>query len=782
MSEYKFDIMITSKRFYNETTNWGVFGFSTTTKEEIPHLDKDDFDNVRYGVITGGVQLLEVGTEYEFNGFIEYNKKYKSYNFVPKSVRLKVPTTLDEQKRFLESIATYRETKLLLEAYPNLVDMILNDEVVDVSGIKGIGDKTMDKIKTKVLDNYVLMDLLVMLSPYGITYNQIKKISSLETNPMLIKQRIEENPYILTEVRGLGFKKVDTIALKLNPDLVVSDLRAKEYIKYILEEFASGDGHTIVSRNKIIAKARKDIKECMDIIKEIFDNEEKEQTFLYVDGKVVGSLKHYRQELSILNHLNRINNAESRLSDISDEEIDKTIKETEIEQGFTFTDQQKDAIHGSTKSNVLVISGNAGSGKTTLINCMYKVLSKLKAKVTVTDDFDNSGREYLRRPIINQCSLSAKASRRMIETTGRDAITIHRLLKWTGGSFEYNNLNKLDTDIVIADEFSMNNIYISLALFQAIPDGATLVIVGDVFQLPAIGAGAPLYDLLMYSDFTKFSFTKVHRQAEKSGILMDANTIRENRNPIKEFKTKVVSGELKDMIYIFKNDKNVMRDFAIKSYLSAIDKFGIDNVAIIVPRRQKVTNSSDEINKILQEKLVPRVNGEYIQYGDKEFRTGDKIIQKVNNYDYDVVNGESGFVRNIFETVNDQGNTVKMIKNDYGLDILGVDKSRIKYVEYEMSEIGQLELFYGGTVHSWQGSQVSVVIGIIDGSHYKMLDSTLLYTLMTRASEKCLLIADTKSFRQCVQTNKTIVRETFLSKFLTGEMEVNNVCNNRTNL
>lgn len=774
MSEYKFDIMITSNRFYNEASNWGVFGFSTLSKDDIPHLVKDDFDNVRHGVVAGSVQMLEVGAEYSLRAIIEYNKKFKSYNFVPITCSPKVPTTIDEQKRFLESIATYRETKLLLEAYPNLVDMILNNEEVDVSQIKGIGDKTLEKIKTKVLDNYVLMDLLVMLSPHGITYNQIKKIATLESNPMLIKKRIEENPYILTEINGMGFKKVDKIALKIDSGLLVSELRAKEYVKYILDEFASGDGHTVVSRNKIIAKARKDIKECMDIIKDIFDNEEEEQTFLFVDGKTVGSLKYYRQEASVLTHLNRIENSESRLSQISKEEIDKIIVETEKEQGFEFTEKQKEAVHGSVKSNVLVISGNAGSGKTTLVNCIYKVLSRLQATTTIPEDYDNGGHTYQRRPVINQCSLSAKASRRMIETTGRNATTIHRLLKWTGGSFSHDTKNPLDTDIVIADEFSMNNIGISNALFKAIPNGSKLILVGDVFQLPAIGAGAPLYDLLTYSNFTRFSFTEVHRQGLKSGILKDANKIRVNKNPIKEFKSKIVSGELKDMIYIFKNDKNSMRDFAIKSYLSAIEKFGINNVAIIVPRKQKVINSSIEINKILQEKLVPRVNGEYLQFGDKEFRVGDKIIQKVNNYDYDVVNGESGFVRDIYEEVNEQGNTVKMMKNDYGLDILGVDKNRVKFVEYEMSEIGQLELFYGGTVHSWQGSQVSVVIGIIDGSHYKMLDSTLLYTLITRASEKCLLIGDTKSFKQCITTNKTIVRNTFLSKFLTGELQIKN--------
>jgi len=786
MEIYEFNIRVESQRFYNEENNFGVFGFSTDTIKEIPHLefqDKsvfDDFDNGMSndvgkratGTIVGKVQMLEVGEEYLFKGTMEYSKKFESYNFKPISCTSKIPATLDEQENFLKSVSTSREAKLLLDEYPNVIDLIINGEQIDLSNIKGIGEVTLDKIKNKVLDNYIIMDLLSFLSPYGITFNQIKKIATDSDNPSLIRQEIEKNPYILTRINGLGFFKVDRIALKLNKELAISELRAKEYIIYILDDFADREGHTLVNRNKIIAKARKDVSKCVDIIKDILEEENKESTFLYVNEKIVGSLKHYRQELSILKHLNRLENSENRFSDISDDLIYKIIIETEERQGFKFTQQQIDAIYGSVRSNVIIISGAAGCGKSTVLNGIYNILSRLKATYYSEDNIcKEKVRKVVRNPVINQCSLSAKAARRMIETTGRDATTIHRLLGFQNNGFEHNALNKINTDIIISDEFSMNNVYISDSLFKAIPDGSKLIIVFDAFQLPAIGAGAVAYDLLQHSNFTKFSFTEVHRQAKKSGILRDANIIRVNKNPIKEFKSKVVSGELEDMTYIFKKDRSDMRNFAIKSYLSAIEKFGEDNVTIIVPRKTVVLNSSGEINKILQNKLVAKVEGEYINYGDKEFRVGDKIIQKVNNYEYDVVNGESGRVSSIYENVNSQGNKSKVMKNDYGLDILGVDKTKIKLIEYEISEVGQLELFYAGTVHSWQGSQVDVVIGIIDSSHYIMLDSTLLYTLMTRASKRCLLITDTKSFKQCVQNNKTTIRETFLSRFLKGELE-----------
>lgn len=780
MSEYKFDIVVTGKMYYNEATNWGVFSFQTKTEEDIPHLVKDDFGEfkdgsvIKYGTLAGSVQYLDVGEEYEFIGFTEFNKKYKSYNFVPKSVRLKIPTTLDEQAKFLESVATQREAGLILAKYPNVVQMILDNEYIDISDIKGIGSSTISKIRKKILENYILMDLLVMLNPYGVNYNQIKKISELDDNPMLIKKKIEENPYVLTALHGMGFKKVDNIALKINPDLRVSELRAREYIKYVLDEFASGEGHTLVSKNRIIAKARKDVKSCVDLIKAVFEDEEENRTFLFVKDKIVGNLKYYYQELSVLNHLNRLENAESRFTDISDEQIEEIIKSTEEEQGFPYTDDQKQAIFGAVRNNVIIISGNAGAGKTTVVNGIVNVIKKLRAVHYGNDPLYGEPYSYERYPVISQCSLSAKASRRMVETTGRNATTIHRLLGYKGGGFEHNVANKLNTDVVIADELSMNNISINNSLFQAIPDGSKLILVFDYAQLPPIGSGAVAYDLLEHSDFTKFKFTKVHRQAEKSGILMDANRIRQNKNPLKKPDAKIVTGELKDMIYMFMGDRTRMRERAIKAYVSAIEKFGIDNVSIIVPRKKAVTNSTNEINKIIQDLLIERTEGEYIKYGEKEFRVGDKVIQKVNNYDYDVVNGEMGTVEKVFDSSDDQGNKLKMMRVNYGKDLIGVDKERIKYVEYEMSEIIQLELAYALTVHSYQGSQNDVIIGIMDSSHFIMLDSTILYTLMTRASKRCLLITDTSSFMKCVTENKTVVRDTFLSRFLTGELEIEN--------
>ena len=750
----KFKALITDCRWYSEETNWGIFSF--TTPDDVSHeLLQEDFfsSNKKAGEIVGNVQKLQVGSEYTLEVEVEYNKKYRKDQFKPVRASMDLPTTKDQQERFLRSILTSNQVDSLLVEYPNIVQDVIDNKPINVSLLNGIGEVTIQSIKDKIVDNYVLIDLLSILSPYGVTYNQIKKISELSDNPILIKEMIEKNPYSLTQIKGFGFKKVDGIALKLNKELKVSRFRAIEYIKYILEDEADSIGHTWIKRISLISKARKDVNECIDIIKAILDEEELSPTFLKIDGDKVGLLVNYNTERAILRELERINNAQPIIQLPSDDEFDRIVRLTEEQQGFKLSEEQYETVMSmKDDGNIMVISGSAGTGKSTVAKTIVNIL-------------ESSNRHNFS---LLQMALSAKAAKRINEVTNRPSVTIHRGLKFNGKEFKHNENNKLPTNVVIFDEFSMVNIGLTLSVLKAIKSGALLIFMFDYAQLPAIGSGAVAYDLLESMRYKTSKYTQVHRQAEKSGILCDANKIRRQKSPIKSYEKSITTGELKDMTYFFRQSQEEIHSLAIKYYLSGIEKYGVDNINIVTARKDKVLNSADSLNKKIQEAIVPKIEGKYITsfYNKIEFRVSDRVIHKKNDYDKGVFNGETGVVIDVTrDYIGDSMQDILVVDFGADYDDSGNEIGH-KIIKYTKQELDDLRLSYALTVHSFQGSENKAIIVVLDSSAYVLLDSTLLYTAITRAKERCLLISDTNSFKTCIRENKTIVRNTYLKELL----------------
>lgn len=751
----KFKALITDCRWYSEETNWGIFSFSTP--DDVSHeLLEEDFYNPKnkVGEIVGNVQKLQSGSEYTIEVEIEYNKKYRRNQFKPIRVSMDLPTTKDQQERFLMSILTERQVESLLSAYPNIVTDVIEGNNIDVSLLNGIGESKISSIKNKIIDNYVLIDLLAMLSPYGVTYNQIKRISEISDNPILIKQMIEQNPYTLTKIKGFGFKKVDSIALKLNKELKISKFRAVEYIKYILKEEAESIGHTWIKKVILISKARKDVSECVDIIKSILEEEEIHETFLKVNGDRVGLLLNYNTEKAILRELERINNAERILRISEGDDFDRIVSLTEEKQGFKLSNEQRITVDSLKEDgNVMVVSGSAGTGKSTVARTIVNLLEE--------------SNKYSKLNLL-QIALSAKAAKRINEVTNRPSMTIHRALKFNGKEFKHNENNKLLHDVIIFDEFSMVNIHLTLSVLKAIKDGALLIFMFDYAQLPAIGSGAVAYDLLESMRYKTSKYTQVHRQAEASGILSNANKIRQNKSPIKEFEKSITTGELKDMTYFFRKSQEEIHNLAIKYYLSGVEKYGVDNINIVTARKDKVLNSAESLNKKIQDVIVPRIEGKYMpnSYNTIEFRLNDRVVHRKNNYEKGVFNGETGVVIDVDrDYIGDSMQDVLVVDfgNNYDDDGNEIGKKIVRYNKYELDE---LKLSYAGTVHGWQGSENKAIIVVLDSSAYVLLDSTILYTAITRAKERCLLISDTNSFKTCIRENKTVVRNTYLKELL----------------
>ena len=730
----QFKIKPTTERFYNTNSNWGVYVFQTN--DDIPHYEEgydfDPFDTnpysrsnaVKIGTLCGNMQKLTIGVTYNVTAEVEYNKKYKSWQYQPSMITSVVPKTHDEQVAYLKTQVTELQAKNILAIYPNVVDDVMNGKDIDYSVIHGIGEYTWNKIKKSIIDNYAMSDLLVYLQPMGITFKMLSKLLDTEPNPILLQQKIKDDPYVLTKIKGLGFKTVDAMALKLNPEIKVSQKRIVAFLNYYFTELGESTGDTVVSKTVIDNIISNDYPECTEIYNDLIEHEKTGGLFLCIIGNDIGLARYHNAEMGVYNLLQSIDSADS--SGKFNIDIDKGIETAEKEQGFEFSDEQKECINSICKHNVNLLTGKAGCGKSTVLRAITEIYKGYS---------------------IACCALSAKAAQRIVETTGHEAMTIHRLLQFNPNfGWGFNANNPLPYDVLILDEASMVNIPLFKALLSAVSLGTKVILCGDDGQLPPIGYGNLFHDLLEYNQFHSFKLQQIHRQAAKSGIITDAAKIRNNENPLDKPATKVVTGELQDMTYMFRDNREGMRNLAIKLFLKAAEQDGVDNTIIITPCKQDRINSTFEINKIIQDKLLPNPETS-IKFGNKEFRVGDKIMQTVNDYEMNVMNGETGYVTSIVD------NNTMMVQFD--------NKSEIVYSRDNFKNI---ELAYAMTIHKCQGSGYKNVICIIDNTHYKLLDSCLLYTGLTRAIKKCLLIAEPSAFRQCIR-NKASDRNTWLKKF-----------------
>lgn len=742
--EYTFELTPDYEMFYSDSSSFGVYKFNT--KSELPHLtgNPDLFDRtITYsGVLSGRMQKLYLGDTYNVVAKPVYNKKYSNWQYEPISIQAAVPKSEEQQRAFLRSILTEKQTDTLMSAYPNIVEDIMDGkDNVNLSKLNGIGETTYGIIKKKIIDNYVISDILAMLQPLGVTIRTIKSLEKWESNPVLLKKQLIQNPYILTRIKGFGFKKVDVLALKINPKSKCSNERLEAYIVYYLQEIGETYGHTWITIDTLKSNVRDNVIECIDLFdKYIDDDQVKENPLLEIgEGNKIGLKRYYNVEEYIFNKVTDMKDVEPIA--ITENDINNGLKEAEDKQGFSLTDEQKDAVINSFKNNITIISGKAGTGKTSVVRSILTIYSKANYQ-------------------IGCCALSAKAAMVIRESTGFPATTIHRMLGCQGANkFKYNKDNPLPFNVLFIDEGSMISADIFYLIFQAIKSQTKLIICGDNGQLPPIGYGNIFNDLLGMGEYLNgYELTKVMRQAADSGITSDANVIRSGNNPINKPELKIVTGKLKDMTYMFRDDRDVLNKLAIKAYMGAIKTYGVDDTLIGVPRKKDCVNSTGRINEAIQELLLPDET-RMIAYGTRRYKLGAKVIQRVNNYEKNVFNGDVGYITDISTTMRD-GQKLNTFTVEYKS---GEDT---KTIEYEQGEIDQIDLAYAMTIHSLQGSGYKAVIIVIDNTHFALLDNCLLYTAITRAKKKCLLLAEPYAFKKCISENKTAKRQTWFENFI----------------
>ena len=735
---YEFKLIPDFELYYNGDSSFGVYKFHTDIK--LPYLiERKDIltQTISYhGTLSGHIQKLYNGTEYAVTAKLVYNNKYKSWQYEPITAKSNVPKTIDEQEQFLLSILTERQTETLLDVYPNIVDDIMNGkDNVDLSLLNGIGEFTYNKIREKVINNYVIADILAELQPLGITLNTIKKLAEWEQNPVLLKDKILNNPYILTKVSGFGFKKVDTLALKMKPELKCSDKRLAAYIIFFFKEIGDSYGHTWVTINVLKSNIKDNVPECYDSFDKFLakDMTNSRHLLKVEEGGKIGLMQYYNVEEYIFNKVMKMQ--EIKPAEITQDDIFYGLQNAEEEQGFELTDEQRETVIDSFKSNVTVITGKAGVGKSVSVRSILTI-------------YERAGFT------IGCAALSAKAAKVIEESTSFPATTIHRMLKSKGdNTFEYNANNPLPFNVVFIDEGSMISAEIFYHIFQAILPATKLIICGDNGQLPPIGYGNVFNDLLDMREYLNcYELTKVMRQAQDSGITSDANKIREGYSPVKAPELKIVNGKLQDMTYMFRDSREALFNIAVRAYMTAIKTYGIDDTLIGIPRKKDCINCTAKLNEVIQDLLLPDENIA-LNHGTRQYKLGAKVIQRVNNYEKNIFNGDIGYIKYI-----DLENRTFTIE-------FKTDKET-RTIEYTTSEADQIDLAYAMTIHSLQGSGYKAVIIIIDNTHYNLLDNCLLYTAITRAKKKCLLLAEPSAFKRCIKTNKTSARQTWLSEFI----------------
>lgn len=713
------EIKLVPERKMYHGNDFGVFACGSRS----PDVEYNKYGNF---IINGSMPELTIGTEYIAVLQEKIHPKYgKGYEV--QTIRQELPTTIQSQRGFLESILSESVCSMIFGKYPNhdVVELFKND-TFDYKSIYGMGEATYTKSRDKVLENLDIQEVLSELAPYGISYTITKKLLKHYSNSsLMLIEKIKENPYILAEeVSGMGFKKVDMYALKAgipkdSPHRIMSALH------YYLKE-SENEGHCWMFKSDLI----KTMTDSLQLQSEIISNtvHDKKPYSIYEDGERIALRRTYEQEKSIAEKLIKLQNAPNTFS-VTD--VDRRIKTIEKQQGFEFTEEQKQAIQDCIDNNVVIISGNAGSGKSSVLKGILGVLASYTYET---------------------CAFSGKASQRITEATGLSSKTMHRLLGFNPGQgFTFNATTPLNIHIIVPDEMSMVPTSLFEPLITAIRNGSKIIMLGDREQLEPIGAARPFIDMIDSGKIKVCELTKVHRQAAKSGILSTANKIREGQQIIDsdDYSNKTI-GELKDLFLYPKQSSEDINYHIIELCKSNAKKFDVMEFQVITPLKKRGINSANNLNKQLQS-IFNESEESGLKRGEFVFKTGDKIIKNGNDYENGVFNGTLGIIKNV----------------DYKMETLSVMfNGNDSLIEYEKEQLIQIDLAYALTCHRVQGSQFNNVIFALDYSAFKLLSRQMVYTGLTRASKMCVFLFELNALRKAIKTNGIIKRNTFLREML----------------
>lgn len=689
---------------------------------------------------------VEEGEYLEMQGEHVVNNKFGE-QFNVSECKIVQPDSVESIYRYLSSGLFYGvgevTAKNIVNTFGARALEYIEKDPVKLSQVKGLSLKKAMAINEAFIVHKEQQATILYLQNFDISLNLALKI--YKTYGDGTKRIIEKNPYQMVEdVDGVGFITADKIALKMGFDQY-SRFRITAGIGHVLQEGASKNGHTYLERREVVSEVCRLLKMNEEEYRYMVDG-------IILDNVVMGKIviiEEDGEECVMLTRMYENENGIARcLADmlVSAEEIDLNIDadidEYQKSKDITLHENQIEAIKNCVKYGVNVITGGPGTGKTTIINCILTILKK----------------QYMRTVL---CAPTGRASKRLAEATGEDAKTIHRLLDldFTGGKghFTYNEDTKLDADVVVVDEVSMCDEYVFYALIRAIKRGGRLILVGDKDQLPSVGAGNILSDIIASGLVPVNYLTYIYRQSDDSLIISNAHKVNEGKMPTIDNKSKDFFVDAQtDTADMLKNCIDL-----VTKRLPSFSKLAPKNIQVLCPMKKGVIGV-ENINIEMQKALNPpdSSKGE-LRAGANIFRVGDKVIHTVNNYQMEwlspdglsgtgVFNGDIGYIKE----VNKSAPSLK-VEFDDG-----------KIATYKQENLDEIALAYAISIHKSQGSEFPAVIIMVSGGNPFLMTRNLLYTAITRAKQIVVIEGSKESLAKMVKNDYTAKRNTLLTQFL----------------
>lgn len=677
--------------------------------------------------IVGNMVSVNIGAVVVLTGFWVNNSKY-GRQFEVKEWEELLPATVYGIEKYLGSGLIKGIGPIYAKKIVNLFQErtleIIEDEPERIIEVPGIGQKRVEMIKKAWQEQKEIKNIMLFLQSYGISTSFGSKIYKTYGNDSL--KVLKENPYRLADdIYGIGFKTADELAGKLGM-AKNSFMRCRAGIFYSLGRIAE-EGNCYALKSQLI-----------DYCQTILEVEEAE---------IVMTLSHLLQENELFKEEEEIiylppffysekglaYKIKQNIASLPGYVIDNSdmiIQEIEEREKIVYDSVQKMAIKKAAKAKIMVLTGGPGTGKTTTINGIIKLFQRAGLKILLT-------------------APTGRAAKRMSEATGMEAKTIHRLLECKPPEgYKRNEDNLLSGDVLIIDEASMIDIILMYNLFKAVPAEMTVIIVGDVDQLPAVGAGNVLQDIIASGVAETVKLERIFRQALGSKIITNAHMINKGEMP------DLKGGRKSDFFFIEENETENILQLIVDLCLHRLPAYYqldvLKDIQVLTPS-QRTETGVHNLNNLLQNALN---RGQvYLKKGGIEYRVNDKVMQIRNNYDKEVFNGDIGFITMV--DLEEQKLTVRFDERE---------------VQYERLDLDELVLAYATTIHKAQGSEYPVVIMPLTMSHYVMLQRNLLYTALTRAKKVFIIVGQKKAVYLAVKNDKVKNRNTRLAERLRGEV------------
>ncbi len=671
--------------------------------------------------IVGNLPSVHVGAIVALEGEWKVDSKY-GRQFVVSSFEEKLPATVAGIEKYLGSGLIKGigpvNAKRIVRKFKEETLRVIEEETERLLEVEGIGPKRIEMIRTAWEEQKEVKNIMIFLQSHGVSTAYGVKIYKTYGNDSI--KVVQENPYQLADdIWGIGFRTADRIAQNLGYDNK-SYQRIRSGIMYVLNQL-SNEGHCFAYGDQLMKEANKLLEVEQERIGAAVQEMLKEGSLISENEDVLYLPVFYHSEVGVARRIKRIVETDSIFIH---NDVDQLLVSIEKKNRVRYDEIQRKAIIKAGSSKFTVLTGGPGTGKTFTTLGMISLYKMLGAKILLA-------------------APTGRAAKRMSEVTGLEAKTIHRLLEYKPAQgYTVNEDNPLKCDVLILDEVSMVDLVLMYNLLKAVPDEAIVILVGDIDQLPSVGAGNVLRDIIDSEAVEVVRLTTIFRQAQGSMIITNAHRVNQGKS------LWYTGSRNRDFFFIEEEDPEKAAETIVTLVAKRLPNYykvdPVRDIQVLCPMLRGTTGAHN-INLLLQQKLASKDC--FIKYGGTTYYIGDKVMQIKNNYDKNVFNGDIGFI----ETIDQEDRTITISMDE-------------RKVEYDYTELDEIILAYASTVHKSQGSEYPIVVAPLSTQHYMMLQRNLLYTCITRAKKVFVLIGTKQAAAMAIRNNKIARRNTMLAE------------------